>query len=116
MPYFAINLGQIFLHDGGFIHFSKTEAVVFTTCLALALWLGSVVVLLASAAIARNGAWLQAFTAVMIFTGIATAIEPTFWTRFFDFLNDGLAEWVFRVGVFATLTRLAFKRKARLER
>jgi hypothetical protein len=111
-PYLAINLGQIYFHNGSFIHFNKMEALVLTAILALGLWLETAAVLVASAALSRNKSWLHGCIAVAAFAVIATAVEPGSWSHFLDLLNDGLGEWIFRVGVLATLLTLALKRTA----
>jgi hypothetical protein len=110
IPYLAVNLGRIWVHDGSFIHFSKVEALVFTACIGLALWLETVAVLLASAALSRNNRWLHLGIAVAAFAAIATAVEPGWWRHFLDPRNDGPGDWTFRLGVIASLLTLAWKR------
>lgn len=108
IPYLTINLGQIAIHDGGFIHFSKQEALTLTVVLAFALWV-MVAIILAICAWSLQGRWLlYCLAATAVFAILSTAVEPRFWFRFFDLLNDGLAEWIFRTGVLATLLSLSF--------
>ena len=111
IPYLAINLGQIAIHDGSFIHFSKQEALTFTVVLGLALWAGVAIVLAICAWSFQGRRLLHGLAATAVFAILATAVEPRFWSWFFDLLNDGLAEWIFRTGVLATLLSLAFWRR-----
>ena len=108
IPYLAINLGQIAIHDGSFIHFSKQEALTFTVVLAFALWVGVAMILTICAWSLRGRRLPYCLAATTVFAILATAVEPRFWSWFFDLLNDGLAEWIFRTGVLATLLSLAF--------
>lgn len=60
---------------------------------------------------------LYGLITLAVFSITATAVEPRFWLRFFDYSNDGLAEWIFRTGGFATvLSLIALWRKSRLAR
>lgn len=108
IPYLAINLGQIAVHDGSFIHFSKLEALTLTMVLGLTLWVGVATVVAMCAWSTRGGRLPYGVAATTAFAVLATAAEPSFWSRLFDLQNDGLAEWIFRTGAFATLLSLVF--------
>ncbi|MFA5965745.1 MAG: hypothetical protein WC804_17145 [Sphingomonas sp.] len=106
IPYLAINFGQIAIHDGSFIHFSKREALTLTAVLGFTLWIGVATVLAICAWSTRGRRLLYGFAATAVFAVLATAVQPSFWFRFFDLLNDGLAEWIFRSGAIATVLSL----------
>ena len=116
-PYLAINLGQILIHDGSFIHFSKQEALMLTIGLGFALSVGTAVVLSICAWQTKEGTLLYCSIALAVFSIAATAVEPRFWCRLFDVLNDGLAEWLFRTGALATvLSSISMRWESRLAR
>ena len=108
IPYLAINLGQIVIHDGSFIHLSKLEALMLTAVLGCAIWVGAAVVLAVCAWLTRGQRLLFGAAATAVFAAWATAVEPRFWSSFFDILNGGLAEWIFWTGAIATLLSLVF--------
>lgn len=112
IPYLAINLGQIAIHEGSFIHFSKPEALTLTVVLGCALWIGVGMVLAICAWFARGQRLLYGVAATAVFAALATAVEPRFWSWVFDLLNGGLAEWIFRTGVTATVLSLVFGERA----
>jgi hypothetical protein len=105
-PYFAINIAQVAIHDGSFIHFSKQEALKLTAVLGLVLWIGTTIILAICAWSAHGGRSLYCFAATAVFAILATAVDARFWVRLFDLLNNGFAEWIFRTGVTATVLSL----------
>ena len=108
IPYLTINLGQIAIHEGSFIHFSKREALSFAVVFACALCVGVATILAIWALSLKGSRVLYGLAATAVFAILATAAEPRFWFRSLDILNAGFAEWIFRTGVFATLVSLAF--------
>ena len=79
VPYLVINLAQVSVHDGSFIHFSKQEALTLTVVLGFALWVGTAIVLFICAWLAKGGTLLYSFIAIAVFSITATAVEPRFW-------------------------------------
>lgn len=113
LPYLAATLADIFGHPGSYIHFSKGEAVALTAMLALFQWLACVAILIVSAALARGMAWLQPAIAMAAFAALAALVEPRFGYYLFDLRNGGLAEWLFRTGLLATLLLLCLEHRRR---
>lgn len=107
-PYLVVNIGVILTTTGSIVHMSSLEWAVWTAVSSLALCLIGIVILLVSATVTRKNRWISTALSILVFAGLATAIEPNFWGRLLRPMENGIAYWLFVTGALAAILAFLF--------